>query len=336
LRLLDESVRQVGLEPRMLATDITPVSAAFHATEAARLVPRYSDPACLDRLLDLCRDMAVGLIVPTIDPDLPFYATHRQRFEQIGTRVMVSAAETIDICNDKRRTHEWLMANGFPVVPQIDAQRLLSGDAIDGWTYPVFVKPRGGSSSVGARVVRDPQELRLAVSDDSYIAQRVARGNEYTVDVYVDRAGRCRSAVPRLRIETRGGEVNKGMTIRCREVEQTARRVAEALPGAWGVLNIQIFYHATSGELTVSEINPRFGGGYPLTHQAGAPMARWIVEEVTGRPLSGGGDEWTEGLVMLRYDDAIFVRAETAGLSPTGMVEAREVAATAASAARGG
>ena len=89
--------------------------------------------------------------------------------------------------------------------------------------------------------------------------------------------------------------------------------VAESLPGAWGVINIQIFYDPGSDQLNVIEINPRFGGGYPLTHQAGAPMARWIIEEVAGLPLTARNDQWEDGLTMLRYDDAVFIsRAQAA------------------------
>lgn len=326
LKLLRRSVEELGLEPRILATDITRSSAAFHVADMSRIVSRYSDPGCLDELLELCRTMRVRLIIPTIDPDLPFYAERRARFEAIGTRVMVSDPETIRICNDKKSTYDWLVRKGFPTVRQIDADRLLA-DGKAGWEFPVFVKPRGGSSSVGARPVRGADELALAIRDGEYVAQQIAPGVEYTVDVYVDAAGCCRCAVPRLRMETRGGEVTKGMTVRAEPIAELARRVAEALPGARGVLNIQIFHDPATGALNVSEINPRFGGGYPLTHEAGAPMARWAIEEALGRPLTATADRWTSGLVMLRYDEAVFVRSDVAG------VAAAATAMTAAAAA---
>jgi carbamoyl-phosphate synthase large subunit len=113
-----------------------------------------------------------------------------------------------------------------------------------------------------------------------------------------------------MRIETRAGEVSKGMTARCAPVQELARRVGEALPGAWGVINTQIFYDAATGQLNVIEINPRFGGGYPLSHQAGARMARWVIEEIAGLPLTATDDQWEDGLTMLRFDDAVFVRRD--------------------------
>src|SRR5690606_9069809 len=94
-----------------------------------------------------------------------------------------------------------------------------------------------------------------------------------------------------------------------------AKRVAELLPGARGVMNIQMFYEPESDEVSIIEINPRFGGGYPLAHQAGAPMARWVIEDALGLPLSGIDQPWTDGMVMLRYDEAVFVNAKAAGIS---------------------
>jgi carbamoyl-phosphate synthase large subunit len=120
--------------------------------------------------------------------------------------------------------------------------------------------------------------------------------------------------VPRLRLETRGGEVSKGVTVRNRAVIDAARQVVHALPGARGVLNIQIFYDEVARQANVIEINPRFGGGYPLTHQAGAPMATWLLEEALGLPCSARDDQWREGVVMLRYDDAVFVDAADVGV----------------------
>lgn len=309
LRILRNSAAEAGFEPRILSTDITRKSPAFQLGDVKRLVPPYRDPGCLDFLLNMCRELEARLVVPTIDPELPFYAQHRERFAAVGTTVMISSVETVRICNDKQATHEFLISNGLPTVRQSTAEAVLAGQT--GWPFPMFVKPRGGSASIGARVVKNADELRVATSSGSYIAQEIAPGNEYTVDLYVDRSGKCRCAVPRLRIETRAGEVSKGQACRIPAVEQLAARVAESLPGAWGVINTQIFFDPATSIANVIEINPRFGGGYPLTHRAGAHMARWVIEEITGKQLTAANDLWEDGLTMLRYDDAVFVsRAE--------------------------
>lgn len=312
LDIIQRTLSQMQLPAKVLATDISRASAAYHRADFSRIVPNYSDSHCLEELLAVCREYHVRLIVPTIDPDLPFFAEHRNAFEQIGARIMVSSLPTVEICHDKRVTHEWLVANKFPCLRQADARELLKN--MGDWEFPLFVKPMNGASSIGATIVRDRTEFRIATAQRECIVQKIARGREYTVDVYVDRHGKCRCTVPRLRIETRGGEVSKGMTVRSRPIQILARRIAEALPEARGVLNIQMFYDEKSGALMVNEINPRFGGGYPLSHHAGATMAQWMLEEMMDLPITARENQWTNGLVMLRYDEAVFVSRGDAGV----------------------
>ncbi len=130
-------------------------------------------------------------------------------------------------------------------------------------------------------------------------------GEEYTVDAFVDFDGKVRSVVPRLRLETRAGEVSKGMTVKNISIIETTRRVAEQLPGALGCLTIQCFL-TPAGDLKYIEINPRFGGGFPLSIAAGADFPRWIIEMMLGRDPVIELDGWQDGTVMLRYDDAVF------------------------------
>ena len=314
LRILQRAAQALNLAPRILTTDLNRRSAAYQLGDIPCVVPSYREPGCLDALLRLCEHHSVKLIVPTIDPELPFYAEHRDRFREVGATAMISSPEAVRICNDKRATHRWLTERGFPRVEQADAAELLASSGRT-WSFPAFVKRRGGSASIGARAVHTIDELRLATADGDYVVQQLAMGDEYTVDVFVDAAGRCRCAVPRLRLETRGGEVSKGVTVRSAPVIDLARRVAEALPGARGVLNVQIFFDATTGQITVNEINARFGGGYPLAEQAGATMAQWVIEGLLGRPSTAADDGWADGLVMLRYDEAVFCAAPDADVT---------------------
>ena len=121
----------------------------------------------------------------------------------------------------------------------------------------------------------------------------------------VDFNGQVKSVVPRLRLETRAGEVSKGMTVKNQAIISAAKIIAESLPGAVGCLTIQCFL-TEDGGLKFIEINPRFGGGFPLTIEAGADFPRWIIEMMQGRDPEIGIDQWQDGIVMLRYDDAVF------------------------------
>ena len=120
-----------------------------------------------------------------------------------------------------------------------------------------------------------------------------------------------------MRLETRAGEVSKAITRRCQSVCNLATEITVTLPGAYGVLNIQIMHDDSTGDLNVIEINPRFGGGYPLTHAAGAPMTTWMIEEAFGLPCMARSDGWCESVMMLRFDDAVFISADDAGVKLT-------------------
>jgi carbamoyl-phosphate synthase large subunit len=312
VRILKDELQRLDLHGRVVAADVSALSAAFHDADTQVLVPHSDDPTLVSAILRLCQEHGISLIVPTIDPELCVYAKHRKRFEAIGVIVAVSDLETIAIADDKARTHEWLVAQGFPTVRQGRVTDVADSPA--DWRWPLIVKPRRGSAAIGVRRVANVAELKAAAREGEHVVQEEAPGDEYTVDVLVQRDGRCVCAVPRRRLEVRAGEVSKGVTVRHPAIEQLATAVAECLPGAYGVMNIQLFYEPSTVAIRVIEINPRFGGGYPLTHRAGAPMARWLLEEVAGLPSSATNCAWRAGMVMLRFDDAVFVDARQAGL----------------------
>ena len=313
--ILRRTLADLGLDGEIVASDMTPLSSAAQLADRRVVVPTQGDPSFIDATLEACRTHGVRLLVPTHDGELPLLAAARERFAEIGTTVSISAPATVAIGRDKALTHDWLVDHGFPTVRQAAPAEVLA--APDGWSWPLFVKPREGSAGIGVRRVTDPADLARAVAGDGgddLVVQEVAPGREHTVDVLVLGDGRCVGAVPRRRIAVRAGEVEKGVTVRDPAIEGLARRVAEALPGAYGVLNVQIFVDPVQGDMRVIEINARYGGGFPLAYEAGAHYPAWTIEEILGRP-SSVADRWRNGLVMLRYDDAVFVEAADVGLA---------------------
>jgi carbamoyl-phosphate synthase large subunit len=281
---------------------VTSAPLAFKADRANR-VPRLNDAGYLEAVRSICCESGIRLLVPTIDTELSIYADARQTFASMGTTISISGPRTIAICGNKIATHEWLMANSFPTVGQTTPEGALSA----GWKLPLMAKPRNGSASIGVRRVETLDELRAIASrgDNATLLQEIAVGREFTINVYVNRCGRCICAVPHWRIETRGGEVSKGVTVKDQDLMALGHSVAEALPDAWGALNIQCFRNA-EGAIRIIEINARFGGGYPLAHQAGAHFTDWLLEEIDGGVVDHE-DTWADDLAMLRYDEAIYL-----------------------------
>jgi carbamoyl-phosphate synthase large subunit len=288
-----------------LGIDAEPaLSPAAHLTDECFQVPRCTDPGYLDAVLRLCEKQRVDLIVPTIDPELPVYAAASRSFAQHEIDIACSAPEAVEIAFDKVRTHDFLMAHGIPTVSQSGADEAL--ERLDAWRFPLIVKPRHGSASIGVTKVGSEAMLRAILAESrSLIVQEHALGFECTVNLFVDARGKCICCVPHRRLEVRGGEVSKAVTIRNPRVISVARSVAETLPGAYGPLNVQCF---VDGEkVVVTEINARFGGGYPLAFEAGANFPLWLLESRLHLDLPDWYDDWKDNLTMLRYDSAVFI-----------------------------
>ena len=303
LRAFRETVRDQG--GRVLGVDITPYSPAFQDADEAFIVPRCTTPEFVPALLDICRTHGVDLVIPTLDPELPVYAAARDEFAAIGTTVAISSPEVAAIGGDKQQTHDWLVANGFPTVQQ---GTLADVEADPGaWAFPLIVKPRFGSASIGVGIVRDHDELARAASQPDALVQTLAPGVEHTIDLLADRDGRCLAAIPRRRLEVRAGEVSKAVTVRDPALIELAEKLCAALPGPYGALNVQVFAGDEPGQLAVIEMNARFGGGYPLSYAAGADFPLALVQDALGLPRTAPLEGWQDGLVMLRYDAAVFV-----------------------------
>lgn len=298
----------IGFDIRVLGADASPEYApAAYLTDSSFLVPPCGDPNFIQTIFDLCRRERVRLIVPTIDTELPLYAAHRREFDNLGVTVAVSSPETVRIAADKVETNRWLSEHGFPTVTQASPDEVLANPSR--WRFPLVLKPRHGSASIGVQRILSLTQLEIESSTvRDPVVEEFAPGDEHTVNVYVNRNGKCLCAVPHRRIEVRSGEVSKGLTTKHGEMMELARNIAQALPGAWGALNIQCFL-AYDGRIRVTEINARFGGGYPLAHHAGANFPGWLLQEVLGRSVDERFDEWQDGLLMLRHDTAVFVTA---------------------------
>lgn len=296
------AARGLGIDLRVFACDLAPdLSAACARADGAYAVPRCDDPSYVDVVLAIAAETGSRLVVPTIDPELAPLAEAAEDFAQIGARVHVSDPETISVVRDKARTAEVLSAAGVPV-PCTHALEALRAKP-DLLSWPVFLKPSGGSASRGLAVINHPGDLPDH-TDEPMIAQDCLGGPEYTINMFVDSRGELRTVIPHIRLSIRAGEVEKGRTERRADLKAIAEGIAAALPGLRGVSCFQVIDDPEHGP-KVLEINARFGGGYPLADAAGATFARWLLEEVT-IGTSAAHDNWTDGVEMLRYDAAVF------------------------------
>jgi len=256
-----------------------------------------------------CLDASISLIIPTRHADLLGLSLDIEKFLSHGIQIGISSHQTVETCIDKISTYNFLTGNAFPSPPIYP----LNPDTVESLNkgFPLIVKPTRGSGSKGIRIINHASEILLSELSGGYIAQEVAKGDEYTINVYVSRKGECICAIPHKRIIVENGESVQAITERVPILEELARSISQTLPGAWGPLNIQAFYDAETGTAQIIEINPRVGGGFPLAHQARGEFMEWLMEEAFEdkklRPLFN----WTSGLRMMRYRTEIFDHPES-------------------------
>ena len=294
---------QLGLAAQILAADSTPqLSAACQWAAASFAVPRCTEPEYVERILTICRTQHVKILIPTIDTELSILSAAHEQFRQAGVHLVVSDSAAVRVARDKQLTADVLIQANVPSPRTARLADFLSGAA--SLNFPLILKRVDGSSSIGIHVAHDLSELRaLNLEAPCYVAQEKLEGPEYTVNCFADLNGRLRAAVPHRRIETRAGEVSKAVTERREDLQKLAEQIVQAVPGLRGPFCFQVILTSTGAK--VFEINARFGGGYPLAHAAGATFGKWIIEEALCRPTTAHNN-WQDGLVMLRYDAAIF------------------------------
>lgn len=294
-------LQQLSPGSRVVATDRSQLSAAGHLADAFEQVPSATDEEFIPRTLDIATRYGVDVIIPTIDPEIEVYAKNRDLFAAHGIDVWVSTPEVSRLGWDKWELYRWLREQGLPTVDTVQISDL----PMAGLQGPVVAKPRSGSAGIGVLIADSTEDLDPSKLDIGYIVQSRAPGVEVTVDFAVGGDGRVLGIVPRRRIEVRGGEVSKGVTVDYPAVIETARAVAERLPGAYGALNVQVFYDPSTEDVKVIEINPRFGGGYPLTHLAGANFIDALLRSARGEKFEEL--KWSSGTLLLRYDSEVTV-----------------------------
>ncbi|AOY91525.1 carbamoyl phosphate synthase large subunit [Cupriavidus sp. USMAA2-4] len=294
-------IKKRELPAKILATDMKPgLSAACRVVDEAISAPRVTDPIYIDFLLETCKKNQVALVIPTIDTELLLLAQHRAAFSEYGISIIVADENLVSQCRDKRLT-----ADLFSEL-EIDTPEIFDRSTIQ---YPCFAKPYDGSNSVGAMLIQDEHQLTDSLRSDEKMMfmEFIDRSHtEFTVDAYYNKSGDLSCLVPRQRIEVRGGEVNKGVTRRNHVYDYLLPKLKK-LKGARGCITVQVFSNQETGRFAALEINPRFGGGYPLSYSAGANYPGWLLDEYILQKEITFFDNWEADLLMLRYDAKVLV-----------------------------
>jgi carbamoyl-phosphate synthase large subunit len=298
------AARQLKINASFYGTDTTELSPALQLCDKGFLVKPTTHVGYIKQLLSIVKANKVKLLVPTVDLDLKRLAQDKRKFVAMGCRVLVSTPDVVDICQDKRKTYRFLLKNGFDTPVTINVAAALSKNKLD---WPCFLKPWDGYASRGNAVVNNRKELLFfAKRIPNTICQEFIKGTEHTCDVYVDFSLKVRCVVPRKRIEVRAGEVSKGQVVKHPGIMSEAARLVETLGAGPGVITLQLFLTGDD-KVKFIEINPRFGGGVPLSIKAGANFPKWILQELLSRKTNIRFEGFKDNLIMLRYDSEVWL-----------------------------
>ena len=303
IRAFQTEVKKRYPMAKVFASDAQPeLSAACHVADGYFSVPVLNSPDYFEVLVNECESRSIGLIIPTIDTELLPLAQNREMLKKRGITPLVASIDFVSKCRDKREIHKFFEDHGVSVAKEYSKKDFV---------LPLFIKPIDGSRSVDTYLIRDKSELTdYHFENDKLMFLQYLDHNlyeEFTCDLYYSKDNRLKCAVPRKRIEVRDGEVYKALTVDNSLIPYIKEHLSY-VDGAVGCLTAQFFKHKEEEKVYAIEINPRFGGGYPLSYLAGANYPQWIIQEyISGERIEEKFDAWEKDLLMIRYDDEILV-----------------------------
>lgn len=292
---------RLSLGLTLYGTDTSETAPALYFCDRRQAVCRIDDPSYIPQLLSICRREHIDALIPTIDTDLLILSLNKKSFESLGVKVFISESDKISLCRDKRLTARYLLGCGLKTPETYDDYRNYRHD------FPCFIKPMDGSSSIGAFKVHGRRELeQYAAQIPDYIVQSFISGTEYTVDILCDYLGNPIYVTPRERLAVRSGEVLK--TRICQDARITDAclgLIADFKP--CGPLTVQLIRETRTGDDYFIEINPRFGGGAPLSVKAGADSCEAILKILCGEAPAYQSAAARNGAIYSRFDQSICV-----------------------------
>ena len=286
---------------KIVATDMQLSAPALTAADIKVQVPAVYDPTYIDVTLDICKKYNINALLCLNDLELPILAENKARFEAIGVTVIVSDPKVIDIAFDKYKTAQWVESIGLNApktyVTLASAKEALAKGEI---AFPLFMKPRWGSGSIGLETIDDMEELDIyyhllmkkikktilataSVGDEYIMIQEKLTGEEFGLDVMNDLKGNNVGVSVKQKLAMRAGETDKAITVDIPEVYEMGRKIGQNLHHI-GNLDVDIMQRA-NGDYCVLELNPRFGGGYPFSYEAGVNMPKAIIQWLKGKTV---------------------------------------------------
>jgi len=287
----------------VMATDCSKFAPALYDADKHFIVPRVDDESYLNVILSICKENNIKAIFSLIDPELSLLSKHKEDFFKIGTIPIVSDYGIVEMCYDKYAMYKFLTQNGFNTIKSYIDKNLFYIDVKKRKiNYPVFVKTIRGSASININKVTSKEEVDLLFNRyDNLMIQEYVNGIEYGADVYIDMiSGETVAIFTKEKIRMRAGETDKAVSIKDEKLYKLIKWFVKKV-GFKGIIDIDIF--KINGKYYISEVNPRFGGGYPHAYESGVNVPKMIIENVKGNVNENVIGKYNEGICMMKYND---------------------------------
>lgn len=293
----------------VIATDMSPNAPALYDADKHYIVPRMSAPGYIDVIFDICKKEKISGVLSLIDPELSLLAKHMDDFAALGVTVIGSSYDLCEQSLDKMQMFRYLTEHGYCCAKSYVSKEQFYEDVAAGViSYPVFVKPVQGSASISISKVYDKETVDLLFDhSDNLMIQEFLNGQEIGADVYIDMiSGDVVSIFTKKKLVMRAGETDKAVSFKDEKLFALIQRFVKEI-GFRGQIDIDIF--EIGGEYYISEVNPRFGGGYPHAYECGCDHMTLICNNLKGISNKKNIGNYEENLVMMKYNE-IMIRKQ--------------------------
>lgn len=291
---------------KVIAADCDLNAPALYFADGYDLIPPIDDNEYVSSVVALCEKHNINGVVSLIDPELEVLANDKEKFNEIGVTLVLSPLDMIQYCFDKQETYYYLSEIGISAVPtysELEQVKVLQNK--QELTFPLVVKPGKGSASIGIEITNNSTELEsIFTKSDNLIIQPYYKEREYGIDAYIDMiSGELIELFIKEKIKMRSGETDKSISVHNDKIERLIKDFITKTKFI-GPIDIDCFEY--NGNYFISEINPRFGGGYPHAYEMGCDFMEYIVNNLEGNANNRyGGYSYEKGYVMMKYDDVI-------------------------------
>lgn len=304
-KIVEYFVRTLDGKGRVVATDMSDLAPALYEADKFYIVPPMTVPEYINIIMDICEKEDIKGVLSLIDPELSLLSQNEEKFATIGTKVIGSSYELCERSLDKYQMYLWLRDHGYKCAKSYMDKQFFYNDVERGEiTYPVFVKPARGSASVAISKVMDKETVDLLLANDQdLMIQEFLDGQEIGADVYIDMiSGEIVSIFTKKKIKMRAGETDKAVSFKDEKLFELIKNfVSEA--GYRGQIDIDIF--DIDGNYYISEVNPRFGGGYPHAYESGVDHMKLIVNNLMGIVNNCKVGQYSDGIYMMKYNEVM-------------------------------